>query len=102
VVLKKILSSLDPSKQPVGKVRHTIPFFGTVELEFMKLPIRPVFDIDSDAGKLLNATATGQHLPVFSFIDNSLWPPADDESDQWDIVLFDGLEDRDTQGNWVF
>ncbi|CAN9251811.1 unnamed protein product [Alternaria alternata] len=102
VVLKKILSSLDPSKQPVGKVRHTIPFFGTVELEFMKLPIRPVFDIDSDAGKLLNAPATGQHLPVFSFIDNSLWPPADDESDQWDIVLFDGLEDRDTQGNWVF
>ncbi|KAI4607451.1 hypothetical protein J4E80_009564 [Alternaria sp. BMP 0032] len=102
IVLKKILSSLDPSKQPTGKVRHTIPFFGTVELEFMKLPIRPVFDIDSDAGKLMNATATGQHLPVFSFIDNSLWPPAGEDEDQWDIVLFDGLEDRDTQGNWVF
>ncbi|KAI4944121.1 hypothetical protein J4E91_008976 [Alternaria rosae] len=102
IVLKKILSSLDPSKQPGGKVRHTIPFFGTVELEFMKLPIRPVFDLDSDAGKLMNATATGQHLPVFSFIDNSLWPPAGEDEDQWDIVLFDGLEDRDTQGNWVF
>jgi hypothetical protein len=20
----------------------------------------------------------------------------------WDIVLFDGLEDKDTEGNWVF
>jgi hypothetical protein len=102
VVLKKILSSLDPSKQPVGKVRHTIPFFGTVELEFMKLPVRAAFDLDSDAGKLMNATNTGQHLPVFSFIDNSLWPPADEDADQWDVVLFDGLEDRDTQGNWLF
>jgi hypothetical protein len=102
VVLKKILSSLDPSKQPGGKVRHTIPFFGTVELEFMKLPIRPVFDFDSDAGRMMNATATGQHLPVFSFIDNSLWPPVDGDAEHWDIVLFDGLEDRDIQGNWVF
>ncbi|KAL1801363.1 hypothetical protein ACET3X_001705 [Alternaria dauci] len=102
VVLKRILSSLDPSKQTTGTIRHTIPFFGTVELGSMKLPIRPVFDVDSDAGKLLNATATGEHVPVFSFINNSLWPPAEDESDHWDIVLFDGLEDRDTQGNWVF
>jgi hypothetical protein len=104
-VLKKILSSLDPSKQPSGRSRHTIPFFGTLELEFKKLPTRPVFDVDSDAGKLMNATATGEHLPVFSFIHNALWPPAEDGSDcdfNWDIVLFDGLEDRDTEGNWVF
>jgi hypothetical protein len=105
IVLKKILSSLDPSKQPTGKSRHTIPFFGTVELEFKKLPIRPVFDVDSDAGKLMNATATGEHLPVFSFVHNGLWPRTEDGSDcdyDWDIVLFDGLDDRDTEGNWVF
>ncbi|KAF1940291.1 hypothetical protein EJ02DRAFT_467453 [Clathrospora elynae] len=105
VVLKKILSSLDPSKQPAGKSRLTIPFFGTVELEFKKLPIRPVFDVDSDAGKLMNATATEHHLPVFSFVHNALWPSAEDGSNcdfDWNIVLFDGLEDRDTEGNWVF
>jgi hypothetical protein len=105
VVLKKILLSLDPSKHPSGKSRHTIPFFGTVELKFKKLPIRPMFDVDSDAGKLMNATATGEHLPVFSFIHNALWPSSEEGSDcvyDWDIVLFDGLEDRDTEGNWLF
>ncbi|KAF1845171.1 uncharacterized protein K460DRAFT_311282 [Cucurbitaria berberidis CBS 394.84] len=105
VVLKKILSSLDPSKQPAGKARLCIPYFGTVELEFKKPPRRPAFDIDSDICKMMNATGTGQHLPVFSFISNALWPPvaggSADEFD-WDIVLFDGLEDRDTEGNWMF
>lgn len=105
VVLKKILSSLDPSKQPAGKARLTIPFFGTVDLEFKKLPVRPPFDIESDAGKLMNATATAHRLPVFSFVHNSLWPAADTSSDvdfDWDIMLYDGLEDRDTEGNWMF
>ncbi|CAO2655652.1 Nn.00g044550.m01.CDS01 [Neocucurbitaria sp. VM-36] len=105
VVLKKILSSLDPSRQPAGKTRLTLPFFGTIELEYKKLPRRPAFDIDSDTGKMMNATATARHLPVFSFISNALWPPTGDGSDydfDWDIVLFDGLEDRDTEGNWVF
>lgn len=105
VVLKKILSSLDPSKQPAGKARMTIPFFGTIELEFKKLPVRPLFDIESETGRMMNATATGQHLPVFSFVSNALWPPLEEGHDcdlDWDIVLFDGLEDRDTEGNWVF
>lgn len=105
VVLKKILSSLDPSKQPAGKARLTMPFFGTVNLEFKQLPVRPVFDIDSDAMNLMKTTATGDRLPVFSFIQNSLWPPLEGGSDcdfDWDIVLYDGLEDRDTDGNWVF
>ena len=49
--------------------------------------------------------ATGHHLPVFSFVSNALWPPTRENYDRdldWDRVLFDGLEDRDTEGNWVF
>jgi|TARA_R110002003_G_scaffold357_8_gene19150 hypothetical protein len=105
VVLKKILCSLDPTRQPAAKARLTIPFFGTIELEFKKLPVRPNFDIESETAKKMNATATGQHLPVFSFVSNALWPPMDEGHDcdlDWDIVLFDGLEDKDTEGNWVF
>ncbi|KAF2626235.1 hypothetical protein BU25DRAFT_395715 [Macroventuria anomochaeta] len=103
VVLKKMLSSLDPSRQGAGKARLTIPFFGTVELEYRKLPVRPLFDLDSDTGKKLNAT--GHHLPVFSFVSNALWPPMEEGCDHgldWDMVLFDGLEDKDTEGNWLF
>lgn len=105
VVLKRILSSLDPSKQHNGKSRHTIPFFGTVELESKKPPMRPAFAVDSDVGKLLNAAAAGEHPPVFTFINNALWPCTEgnpNTSLDWDIVLFDGLEDRDMEGNWVF
>jgi hypothetical protein len=105
VVLKKMLTSLDPSKQPAGKARLTIPFFGTIELDYKKLPVRPNFDVDSETGKMMNATATAQHLPVFSFVSNALWPPMEEGFDcdlDWDIVLFDGLEDRDMEGNWVF
>ncbi|USP81608.1 hypothetical protein yc1106_08882 [Curvularia clavata] len=105
MALKKILTSLDPSKQAAGKTRHTIPFFGTVEMEFQKLPVRTGFDVDSDAGKLMDTTASAHRLPVFSFTNNSLWPqPEGDSASEldWDIIVFDGLEDRDTQGNWVF
>jgi hypothetical protein len=106
IVLKKILSSLDPTRQPAGKARLTIPYFGTIELDYKKLPVRPNFDVDSETGKMMNAsTIAGQHLPVFSFVSNALWPPVEEEHDcdlDWDIVLFDGLEDRDTEGNWVF
>ena len=105
MALKKILASLDPSKQAAGKTRHTIPFFGTVEMEFQKLPVRTGFDVDSDAGKLMDTTASAHRLPVFSFTNNSLWPqPEGDSASEldWDIIVFDGLEDRDTQGNWVF
>lgn len=105
VVLKKMLSSLDPSRQAAGKARLTIPFFGTIEFNYKKLPVRPNFDIDSEVGKMMNTPATGQHLPVFSFVSNALWPPLEEGHDcdlDWDIVLFDGLEDRDTEGNWVF
>lgn len=103
VVLKKMLSSLDPNKQAAGKARLTIPFFGTVELEYKKLPVRPLFDPDSDTGRKMNAT--GHHLPVFSFVSNGLWPAMEEGYEReldWDMVLFDGLEDRDTEGNWVF
>jgi hypothetical protein len=105
IVLKKMLTSLDPSRQPAGKARLTIPFFGTIEFDYKKLPVRPNFDVDSDVGKKMNTTATGQHLPVFSFVSNALWPPMEEGHGcdlNWDIVLFDGLEDRDTEGNWVF
>lgn len=105
IVLKKMLSSLDPSRQPAGKARLTIPFFGTIEFDYKKLPVRSNFDLDSETGKKMNATATGQHLPVFSFVSNALWPSMEEGHDcglDWDIVLYDGLEDRDTEGNWVF
>lgn len=106
MVLKKMLSSLDPSKQPTGKARMNIPFFGCIDLEFKKLPVRPGFDVDSDVGRMMKATATGQHLPTFSFVHNSLWPTPEGSDDnsrfEWDIVLFDGLLDRDTDGDWVF
>lgn len=104
-VLKKMLSSLDPSRQAAGEARLTVPFFGTVVLAYRKLPVRPLFDLDSDTGKKMNAT--GHHLPVFSFASNALWPPMEEGYEggldlDWDIVLFDGLEDKDTEGNWVF
>jgi hypothetical protein len=103
IVLKKMLSSLDPSRQAAGKTRLIIPFFGTVEFEYKKLPVRPPFDLDSDTGKKMNAT--GHHLPVFSFVSNGLWPSLIDGQEQdseWDMILYDGLEDLDTEGNWVF
>ncbi|KAF2706262.1 hypothetical protein K504DRAFT_459560 [Pleomassaria siparia CBS 279.74] len=105
VVIKKLLSSLDPSRKQAGKTRLTIPYFGTIEVAYHKPPARPAFDLDSDTGKKLNSTPTGHHLPVFSFISNALWPPSEGNSIddlEFDIVLFDGLEDRDTEGNWVF
>lgn len=105
IVLKKILSSLDPSKQPAGKARLHVPFFGCIDLEFKQPPIRPGFDIDSDVGRMMKTAATGQHLPTFSFVHNTLWPAPvgrDDSHCDWDIILYDGLEDKDTEGNWMF
>ena len=105
VVIKKILSSLDPSRRTAGKSRLIVPYFGAIEVEYHKPPVRPAFDLESDTGKKLNSTPTRHHLPVFSFVSNALWPSTEDEwSDDldFDIVLFDGLEDRDTDGNWVF
>ncbi|KAF2830822.1 hypothetical protein CC86DRAFT_284227 [Ophiobolus disseminans] len=103
-VLKKMLSSLDPSRRSAGKARLTIPYFGTIELDYRKLPARPNFDVDSETAKKMGATTTGPHLPVFSFVSNNLWPPTEEGCEElnWDIVLFDGLEDCDTEGNWVF
>jgi hypothetical protein len=105
VVLKKLLGSLDPNRRATGKSRLTIPYFGTIEMDYKKIPVRPAFDLDSDTAQKLCSTATGQHLPVFSFVSNALWPAAAgagcNELD-FDIVLFDGLQDLDVQGNWVF
>ncbi|ORY04136.1 hypothetical protein BCR34DRAFT_591337 [Clohesyomyces aquaticus] len=103
-VIKRLLSSLDPSRRTLGKARLTIPYFGSIDIGFHTPPVRPPFDLDSDAGKKLNSNATGSHLPVFSFVSNALWPSTDrgGEGLDFDIILFDGLEDRDTDGNWVF
>lgn len=103
VALKKILSSLDPSKQTQGKARLTVPYFGTIEMDYKKLPVRPPFDLDSDTAKKLNSEGTGAHPPVFSFVRNALWPTVVEDCDlDFDIVLFDGLQDMDVDGNWVF
>lgn len=105
VVVKKILSSLNPSTRTAGKTRLTLPYFGTIELDFKKLPVRPAFDLDSDTAHKLNSTATGQHLPVFSFVSNALWPTSDEHGNcelDFDIILLDGLQDMDVEGNWVF
>ena len=103
VVLKKILSSLDPSKQGSGKARLTVPYFGTIEMDFRKLPTRPSFDLDSDTAKKLNSKGTGDHVPVFSFVKNALWAPSSEDCTfDFDIVLFDGLQDMDVDGHWVF
>lgn len=104
VVLKKILGSLDPSCREKGKIRLTIPYFGTIEMDYKKLPVRPAFDLDSDTAKKVNSTESGQHYPVFSFVSNTLWPSFDGEDRDldFDIILFDGLQDMDVDGNWVF
>ena len=68
-------------------------------------PVRPAFDLDSDTAHKLSSTATGQHLPVFSFVSNALWPGTGDDGCgelDFDIVLFDGLQDMDVEGSWVF
>ncbi|KAJ4295381.1 hypothetical protein N0V90_007393 [Kalmusia sp. IMI 367209] len=105
VVLKKILSSLDPSKQALGKAKLTVPYFGAIELDFKKLPVRPAFDLDSGTAKKLNSNGTGNHVPVFSFVTNALWPTTNEFGNpdlDFDIVLFDGLQDLDVDRNWVF
>ncbi|KAF1956874.1 hypothetical protein CC80DRAFT_561196 [Byssothecium circinans] len=108
VVLKNILSTLDPSKRAVGKTRITIPYFGTIEMDFKKIPVRPAFDLDSDTAKKLHYAGTGQHPPVFSFSNNALWPPSTENNGcgeydmDFEVVLFDGLQDMDVEGNWVF
>lgn len=106
-VIKKILCSLDPSKRTAQSARLTIPYFGTIEIAYHKPPTRPAYDLDSDTGRKLNATTTSQHSPVFSFVSNQLWPATGNMtcggSDlDFDIIMFDGLQDQDTEGNWVF
>ncbi|KAF2001938.1 hypothetical protein P154DRAFT_432092 [Amniculicola lignicola CBS 123094] len=106
IVIKKLISSLDPRRAGT-RTRVSIPYFGTIEVGSGMPPTRPAFDLDSAAGKELNTTATDSHLPVFSFVSNDLWPAAGSDCDvdgdlEFDIVLFDGLQDRDTDGNWMF
>ncbi|CAI6318957.1 unnamed protein product [Periconia digitata] len=105
VVLKNILSTLDPSKRAAGQVKVTIPYFGTIQMKYKELPTRPAFNLDSDTAKKLNSTATGHHLPVFSFVSNALWPSSSEHGDydlDFDIILYNGLQDMDVDGNWVF
>ncbi|KAF1977447.1 hypothetical protein BU23DRAFT_550759 [Bimuria novae-zelandiae CBS 107.79] len=105
VVLKKILSSLDPSKQTLGKARLIVPYFGAIELDYKKVPVRPAFDLDSDTAKKLGCRESKGHVPVFSFVQNALWPTTNVSGNSeldFDIILFDGLQDLDVDGNWVF
>jgi hypothetical protein len=104
-VIKKVLSSLDPNQRTAQGARLRIPYFGTIEIGYHKAPLRPPFDLDSDSGRKLNAPITSSHSPVFSFVSNDLWPSTERSECgdlDFDIILFDGLEDRDTEGNWIF
>lgn len=104
-VIKKLLCSLDPSRRTTRSVKMRIPYFGTIEISYHKPPERPPFDLDSDSGRMLNAPVASSHSPVFAFVSNDLWPSTERSGCgdlDFDIVLFDGLEDRDTEGNWVF
>jgi len=103
VVLKSLLSSLDPSRKAHGATRLTIPFFGVIVLEYGKVPVRPGFDVVGMMGK--EDAGGKERVPVFSFVKNGLWPGEDGGDGgglDWDIVLFEGLEDRDLGGEWVF
>ena len=105
IVLKKILSSLDPSKQGLGKARLSVPYFGTIELDYKKVPVRPAFDLDSGTAKKLSSHGSSGHMPVFSFSQSALWPTTNEFGNcelDFDIVLYDGLQDLDVDGNWVF
>ncbi|KAF2020791.1 hypothetical protein BU24DRAFT_338974 [Aaosphaeria arxii CBS 175.79] len=104
-VIKKILSSLDPSRKNAQKARVSLPYFGTIELEYHKPPVRPTFDLDSDTARKLETAKTGSNVPIFSFVSNELWPSAEgdwEKSLNFDVVLFNGLEDQDTEGDWIF
>jgi hypothetical protein len=105
VVIRKLMCALDPSRRTVQSARLTIPYFGTIAISYQKPPIRPPFQFESDSGRKLNNSTTGSHEPVFSFVSNDLWPSPEgcwDGDLDFDIILFDGLEDKDTEGNWVF
>lgn len=105
VVIKKLMRSLDPSKRTAQGARLTIPYFGTIQIAYHKPPFRPPFDLDSDTGRKLMTPTTGPHVPVFSFVSNELWPSTEESWGgglDFDIVLYDGLEDMDTEGNWMF
>jgi hypothetical protein len=103
-VMKNIMSSLDPSRRTDKPARITIPYFGTINMAWHKPPVRPPFDLDSDTGRKLNSTTAGTSTPVFSFACNELWPATPGSSSflDFDMVLFDGLEDKDLEGNWMF
>lgn len=104
-VIKKVLCSLDPSQRTAQSAKLRIPYFGTIEIAYHKPPLRPPFDLDSDSGRKLNEPIASSHSPVFSFVSNDLWPSTERSECgdlDFDIILFDGLEDRDTEGNWVF
>ncbi|KAF2749539.1 hypothetical protein M011DRAFT_484951 [Sporormia fimetaria CBS 119925] len=104
-VIRKLLCTLDPSRRSGESARLTVPYFGTIQIGFQKPPIRPVFDPDSQNGRTVNDATNCSHTPVFSFVSNDLWPSTEaslcGEAD-FDIILFDGLDDKDTEGNWVF
>ena len=131
-VLKKLLCSLDERRLADGRMmRVTMPYFGTVEIGAHKPPGKPGegggIEITVDFGGLGSGgsgfgggggegtVASGGYLgkvgmdgvgksPVFSFVNNSLWPNVEGwESEcELDVTLFDGLEDMDVDGNWVF
>jgi hypothetical protein len=117
-VLKRLLWALDPRRLAGKEVRVTLPYFGTVvvggdgvvrkstESGSSVVGVRARIDAGDSAG---DGVAGQGKLPVFSFVSNALWPSVEgsgeDEGDagcDFDVTLFEGLEDRDVDGNWVF
>ncbi|KAF2203591.1 hypothetical protein GQ43DRAFT_411348 [Delitschia confertaspora ATCC 74209] len=108
-VLKRLLCCLDERRFRGEVVQVTMPYFGTVELTPNAPPRKPgesaVPSVDLGNG----ASGEGARLPVFSFVSNGLLPGEggeewgeEDDGVEFEVTLFEGLEDRDVDGNWVF
>lgn len=106
-VLKRLLWALDPRRLQGREVKVTLPYFGTVVIGGNGV-VRQSTGNESAVGIGIGVEGGGEHkLPVFSFVSNSLWPGGEGDGngnseEGFDVMLFEGLEDLDVEGNWVF
>lgn len=85
-VLRKMAAVLDRKRRGGDKIWLVMPFFGTVHVEYNK---------NQDGFSIV------QNLRRPKVLLGEEGEGAEQKGD-WDHVVFDGLEDRDVLGNWVF